>query len=62
MPDVLYALLVQLIRDQGGSVTVRVPDLLDQVTNATWLITGNRGPGPVDTTWTVERTFDPSHN
>lgn len=62
MPDVLYALLVKLIRDQGGLVTVQVPDRLDQITNATWLITGRRGPGPAETTWTVERTFDPSRN
>lgn len=62
MSDVLYALLVKLISDQGGSVTVGVPDMLDQITNATWLITGHRGPGPTETTWTVERTFDPTHN
>lgn len=54
----LYALLIKLIHDQGGSVTVHVPDLLDQVTNATWAIRARPGPGPGEGTWTVERIAD----
>lgn len=59
--DILHALLIQLIADQGGSVTVNVADLLDQVTGATWVITARKGPGPDEGTWTVERIADPAH-
>lgn len=52
--DILHALLIQLIADQGGSVTVNVADLLDQVTGATWVITARRGPGLDEGTWSVE--------
>lgn len=53
--DVLHALLIKLIVDQGGSVTVHVPELLDQVANARWVIAARPGPGLDEGTWTVER-------
>jgi hypothetical protein len=58
---VLRALLIKLIADRGGSVTVNVPDLLVQVTDATWVIAASQGPGPDEGTWIVERISDPGH-
>jgi hypothetical protein len=57
---VLHALLIKLIADQGGSVTVYVPELLDQLADATWVIAARPGPGPDEGTWTVERTDAPA--
>lgn len=59
-PDVLHALLIKLIRDQGGSVTVKVPELLNQVASgkagtAQWVITARPGPGTDEGTWSVAK-------
>lgn len=58
--EVLHVLLIKLIRDQGGAVTVDVRELVDQ-TGAAWRIAVRRGPGRGETTWTAERIEAPDH-
>lgn len=60
-PEALRTLLIKLIIDQGGSVTVHVPTMIAQVTDATWMLAAEVGPGPYEGTWTVERIDAPDH-